>query len=54
MVRYFVEGLDTYDFAAMACTDFRGTTLIQGAGHWVQQEAPEAVNAALDAFLDDL
>ncbi|WP_326522819.1 alpha/beta fold hydrolase [Sphingomonas sp.] len=27
------------------------TLLIDGAGHWVQQEAPEAVNAALIAFL---
>lgn len=33
------------------CTDFRGTTLIDGAGHWVQQEAPGAVNEALLRFL---
>lgn len=38
----------------MTCTDFRGTTLIDGAGHWVQQEAPEAVNKALIAFLQGL
>ncbi|MBP7338408.1 alpha/beta hydrolase [Niveispirillum sp.] len=38
----------------MTCTDFRGTTLIDGAGHWVQQEAPEAVNRALLRFLGTL
>jgi len=35
-------------------TDHRGSVLIDGAGHWVQQEAPEQVNAALIGFLDDL
>ena len=54
MVRKFVEGIDTYEFAAMACDDYRGTTIIDGAGHWVQQEAPEAVNAALETFLNGL
>lgn len=38
----------------ITCTDFRGTTLIDGAGHWVQQEAPDAVNAALITFLKGL
>ena len=36
------------------CTDFRGSHLIEGAGHWVQQEQPEAVIAHLDAFLATL
>ena len=27
--------------------DLRGTVLIEGAGHWTQQEAPEAFNRAL-------
>jgi len=53
-VRKFVPGLDLYDLASMACTDFRGTTIIPGVGHWVQQEAPEATNAALDEFIDSL
>ena len=35
-------------------TDHRGTVLIEGAGHWVQQQAPEQVNAALLGFLDQL
>jgi pimeloyl-ACP methyl ester carboxylesterase len=32
--------------------DHRGTVLIDGAGHWVQQEKPDEVNAALLGFLD--
>jgi pimeloyl-ACP methyl ester carboxylesterase len=31
----------------------RGVHLIQGAGHWVQQEQPEAVATLLLAFLRD-
>ena len=31
--------------------DDRGRVLVDGAGHWVQQEAPEPVNAALLTFL---
>jgi pimeloyl-ACP methyl ester carboxylesterase len=33
------------------CTDFRLLRLIPGAGHWVQQEQPEAVTEALLSFL---
>jgi pimeloyl-ACP methyl ester carboxylesterase len=36
-----------------ACTDMRLCTLVDGAGHWVQQEQPEAVCALLARFLDD-
>jgi pimeloyl-ACP methyl ester carboxylesterase len=36
---------------ARACRDFRGAELIAGAGHWVQQEQPEATLAALLRFL---
>ncbi len=41
---------------AMADTlpDFRGSTIIDGAGHWVQQERPAETNAALLAFLDSV
>jgi pimeloyl-ACP methyl ester carboxylesterase len=35
-------------------TDHRGTVLVDGAGHWVQQEAPEQVNEALLGFLAEL
>jgi pimeloyl-ACP methyl ester carboxylesterase len=34
-----------------ACSDFRGCHLIDGAGHWVQQEQPGAVVRLLLAFL---
>jgi len=53
-VRNFVPGLDLFDFAPAFCKDFRGSTIIPGVGHWIQQEAPDATNAALDAFVDSL
>ncbi len=34
--------------------DHRGDLLLEGAGHWVQQERPAEVNAALIEFLDDV
>jgi pimeloyl-ACP methyl ester carboxylesterase len=34
--------------------NLKATTLIQGAGHWVQQERPEEVNTEMLAFLRDL
>ncbi len=36
-----------------ACTDMRGCHLIDRAGHWVQQEQPEAVAEHLLVFLAD-
>lgn len=53
-VRAFMPGVDMFAAAGAACDDFRGTTLIDGAGHWVQQEVPDQVNAALSAFVGDL
>jgi len=35
-------------------TDMRGEVIVPGAGHWVQQQDPEAVNAALLGFLGGL
>lgn len=32
----------------------RGTVLLDGAGHWIQQERPDEVNAALIGFLESL
>lgn len=34
--------------------DFRGATVIDGAGHWVQQERPAETNAALLSFLSSV
>lgn len=53
-VRRFIPGIDGFENAGAACDDFRGTTLIEGVGHWVQQEAPEQTNEALNAFVDGL
>ena len=36
---------------ASACTRMVGFHLLDGAGHWVQQEQPEEVSARLVAFL---
>ncbi|MEU6847475.1 alpha/beta hydrolase [Streptomyces sp. NPDC046716] len=35
-------------------TDLRGRVVLDGAGHWIQQERPEEVNAALLDFLAGL
>jgi len=35
-------------------TDLRESVTVAGAGHWVQQQAPAEVNAALLRFLDSL
>ena len=34
--------------------DHRGSVLVDGAGHWVQQEKPDEVNAALVDFINSL
>ena len=36
-----------------ACTRMLGCHLLDGAGHWVQQEQPDAVNRLLLAFLEE-
>ncbi|MEE2980319.1 MAG: alpha/beta hydrolase, partial [Pseudomonadota bacterium] len=36
------------------CTDMRGFHLLTGAGHWVQQEQPAKVSAALVVFLAEV
>lgn len=35
-------------------TDHRGNVLVEGAGHWVQQERPDEVNSALIDFLAEV
>lgn len=53
-VRWFRPGHDMYANPGAACTDFRGSVILPGIGHWVQQEAPAACNAALEGFLQAL
>jgi pimeloyl-ACP methyl ester carboxylesterase len=53
-VRRFLPGMDLYAAAGAAYDDFRGSVILPGIGHWVQQEAPEATNAALAGFLGGL
>ena len=53
-LRSFVPGVDLYANPGQFCEDFRGSTLLEGIGHWVQQEAPGPTNAALEAFLKEL
>jgi len=43
-----------FERMASVCGDFRGAMLIEGAGHWVQQEQPGAVIDRLQAFLATL
>ncbi len=50
-VRAFIPGVDLYADPGIACSDFRGSTIIPGTGHWVQQEAQSETNAALEAFV---
>jgi pimeloyl-ACP methyl ester carboxylesterase len=51
LVRAFIPGVDLYENAGGACADFRGKVILPEIGHWVQQEAAEATNAALEGFL---
>jgi pimeloyl-ACP methyl ester carboxylesterase len=53
-VRNFVGGMDLYANAGAALEDFRGSVIIPKVGHWVQQEAPKAVNVALEGFVKGL
>jgi pimeloyl-ACP methyl ester carboxylesterase len=41
-------------FHSPTLLDWRGATLVDDAGHWVQQEKPAEVNAALISFLDSV
>lgn len=40
--------------ASTGCTDLRGIHLIEGAGHWVQQEQSASVNVVLLRFIEDV
>jgi pimeloyl-ACP methyl ester carboxylesterase len=50
----FVPGVDVVDMMRKQMSDLRLVELIEGAGHWVQQERPAEVNAAIVQFLRGL
>ena len=54
VVRKFIPGFDLFANPGMSCTDFRGATIIDGEGHWIQQEAPKQVNRAILDFLSEI
>lgn len=54
VVRHFVPGKDGYENPGELCDDFRFFEIIDGVGHWTQQEAPEEVNHLLLKFLSGL
>ena len=54
LVRSFVPEKDGYANVDELCDDMRISRIIEGAGHWVQQETPEEVNNALLEFLNTL
>ncbi len=45
------QGYGSVDRMREACTDLQGVHLLPGAGHWVQQEQPAALNPLLLDFL---
>ncbi|HEY7552259.1 MAG TPA: alpha/beta hydrolase [Hyphomicrobiaceae bacterium] len=47
----FIPGLDLIEVMRGRVSDLRLVRLIEGAGHWVQQERPAEVGAALVEFL---
>jgi pimeloyl-ACP methyl ester carboxylesterase len=60
---YFVAGSDdpvlqftpgSYDEQDASFADLRGKQMIEGAGHWVQEEKPEEVTRAMVAFLTSI
>ena len=53
-VRSLVPGIDLYANPGAGCTSFRGSIILPGMGHLVQQEAPVETNQALQLFLQGL
>ena len=49
--RYMVPGVDRFDNPVPRFTDCRGVHLLDGAGHWVQQEKPQEVTRLLVDFV---
>ncbi|HYE50624.1 MAG TPA: alpha/beta hydrolase, partial [Azospirillaceae bacterium] len=50
-----MPGLDkAYQNLEQLVPGLRRKVVVPGAGHWIQQEAPEAVNGALLSFLREI
>ena len=49
-----IPGVDRYADPVPRFADCRGVHLLDGVGHWVQQEAPAAVNRLLLGFVNSL
>jgi len=49
-----IPGVDMIELMRKQCADLRYVRVIEGAGHWLQQERPAEVNAALLEFLRGL
>jgi pimeloyl-ACP methyl ester carboxylesterase len=54
VVRKFVAGVDPYESVGDMLPGLRFSKIIEGPGHWVQQEAPKEVTSALLEFLGSL
>lgn len=54
LVRDLIPGADLYADPGAHCTDFRGQMIVEGKGHWIQQEAPGEVTKGLLEFLGKL
>ena len=50
----FIPGVDLIEVMRQHVADLRLVRIIDGAGHWIQQERPAEVNAALSEFLKTL
>ena len=50
----YAPGVNMMDIIDPFYDDLRGRVIIEGAGHWVQQEKPQEVNTHLMAFLNKL
>jgi pimeloyl-ACP methyl ester carboxylesterase len=49
-----IPGVDMVELMRKRCADLRDVRMMEDAGHWLQQERPAEVNAALIAFLRGL
>ena len=54
LVRHFAPGQDAYANQVNNFEDLRINRIVDGKGHWIQQEAPKQVNEALLEFLAGL